>query len=70
METKVERRKMEWMNQLYIYIWKCQNETPCIAILNKQMCGFYFFAETKNKKVKQDLSGDGTSGRGADVRKG
>jgi hypothetical protein len=38
----------------YIYTWKCLNETPCIAILNKQKC---LSLKTENRKVKQVLSG-------------
>jgi hypothetical protein len=44
------------MNQFglqYIYTWKCHNETPCIAILNKQKC---LFSKAEDKKVKQVLS--------------
>jgi hypothetical protein len=35
---------MEGMNQfrtIYIHTWKCHNETPCVAILNKQKCLFF-----------------------------
>jgi hypothetical protein len=28
---------------MYISTWKCRRETPCIAILNKQKCHFFFF---------------------------
>jgi hypothetical protein len=49
------------------YTWKCHNETPVIAILNTQKC---ICSKTKNRKVKQDLSGVGTSRRGEDIRKG
>jgi hypothetical protein len=51
----VERRKIEWMNQfmlLYIYIWKSHNETPCLAMLNKQK----YFKKMENRKIKQILS--------------
>jgi hypothetical protein len=43
MRTKVERRKMQRMNQFmiqYIYIWNCHDEALCIAILNKK-CLFF-----------------------------
>jgi hypothetical protein len=44
------------MNQFrIIYIWKCHNETPCTAILNKQK---HHFSKTKNRKVKQVLPKD------------
>jgi hypothetical protein len=36
------------------------NETPCIAILNKQRC---LFSKMENRKVKQVLPRVGTSGR-------
>jgi hypothetical protein len=49
-----------------MYTWKCHNETPYIAILNKQK---FLFSKTKEKKLKQVL-GVGTSGRGKDIRKG
>jgi hypothetical protein len=40
------------MNQFrIIYIWKYHNETPCIAILNKQKC--LFFPKTEGRKLKQ-----------------
>jgi hypothetical protein len=32
-----------------MYIWKCLNKTPCIAILYKQKC--IFLSKTENKKV-------------------
>jgi hypothetical protein len=50
----VERRKIGQMNQfglLYIYTWKCHNETPCIVILNKQKC--LFLQKNKKRKAKQ-----------------
>jgi hypothetical protein len=56
MRTKVERRKMEGINQFriqYIYTRKCHNETLCIATLNKQKV---FFSKIEYKKVKQSLS--------------
>jgi hypothetical protein len=46
------------MNQFglqYIYTRKCLNETPCIAILNKQKN--FFFSKLGNRKLKQVLSG-------------
>jgi hypothetical protein len=39
----------------FMYTWKRHNETPCIAILNKQK--YLFFKKTENRKVKQVLSG-------------
>jgi hypothetical protein len=40
----------------YIFTWKCHKETPCVAILNKQI--YHFFSSTKleNKRVEQVLS--------------
>jgi hypothetical protein len=46
--TKVERRKMEGMNQFgiqYIYTWKCRNETLCVDLKNS-------FFQKQNRKVK------------------
>jgi hypothetical protein len=35
--TKVEMRKIDGMKQfrLQLHTWECHNETPCIAIVNK-----------------------------------
>jgi hypothetical protein len=56
--------------EIYIYIWKCHDKAPCVAILNKQKCHF-FKKKSENKKVKQLLSGeDGTSRREEEVGKG
>jgi RNase P subunit RPR2 len=60
--TKVERRKIEEMNQIglsYIYTWKYHKEIPCVAILNKQKCHFFLlsFAKLENKMVEQVLPG-------------
>jgi hypothetical protein len=63
--TKVERRKIEQMNQISynIYAWKCHKETPCVAILNKQK--FIFLNKINNRKAKHALSGgSGTAGSG------
>jgi hypothetical protein len=49
---------MEGMNQFRIkcvYTWKCHNEIPCVAILNKQKCGAFF--KNGGWKVKQVLPG-------------
>jgi hypothetical protein len=56
---KVERRKIEGMNQIrlhYIYTWKFHKETPCLAILNKN-CIFYF-TKLENRKPEQVLGGE------------
>jgi hypothetical protein len=48
------------MNQfelLYIYIWKCHDKTPCIAILNQQKC--HFFTKTEKRKTEQGYRWDG-----------
>jgi hypothetical protein len=42
------------------------NEIPCVAILTKQKC---LFSKTKNRKVRQDLSGGWYRGRREDIRK-
>jgi hypothetical protein len=42
------------------------NETPCVAILNKQK---YLFSKTKDKKVKEVLSGCWYHTRGEDIGK-
>jgi hypothetical protein len=34
-----------------MYMWKCHNETPCIAILNKQKCLFLKNREQEGKTV-------------------
>jgi hypothetical protein len=43
-----------------------KTETPCITIINKNV----FFSKVENRKVKQFLSGNGTSRRRQDIRKG
>jgi hypothetical protein len=46
---------MEGMNQFgssYIYTWKCHNENPCIATLNKQK---YLFFKTGGQEGKTDV---------------
>jgi hypothetical protein len=53
--TKVERSKIEEMNQFvfyFIYIWKCHKETPCVAILNKQNVIFFSFTKSKNRRME------------------
>jgi hypothetical protein len=40
---------------IYIHIWKCHSETPCITIINIQRC---LFKKTKDRKVKQVLFGE------------
>jgi hypothetical protein len=44
---------MKQFGQQYMYTWTDHNETPCIAILNKQK---YFFSKTESRKIKQVLS--------------
>jgi hypothetical protein len=56
---------MEGINQFWL--WKCHNQTPHLAILNKQKC---LFSKTEKRKVKQVMSGVDTSGWGEDIRKG
>jgi hypothetical protein len=67
--TEIEkRRKIKRMNKfgllyihIYIYIhthtWRCHNEIPCIASVNKQKYRC-FFTKAENKKAKWVLSGD------------
>jgi hypothetical protein len=51
---KVERRKMEEDEQvwviLYIYTWKCYNETPYVPMLNKNV--IFLFTKLENRKVE------------------
>jgi hypothetical protein len=61
---KVERRKIEGMNQLKfycIYTWKCHNETPCIAILKNKNA---FFKKQRTGRENRSCLGIGTSWRG------
>jgi hypothetical protein len=69
---KVERSKIKGMNEFrlqYIYTWKCHNETPCKAILNKQKCNFFYKNREREGKTSP-VWGAGTSGREEDIRKG
>jgi hypothetical protein len=70
-ETKVERRKIEQINQFgisHIYTWKRYNETPCIAILKKQK--WHFFYKNREQESKAGpLWEVVTSGMGEDIRK-
>jgi hypothetical protein len=48
-------------------------EIPCVTILNKQNCHFFFlsFAKLENRRVEQALPGEvDTSGRVEEVGKG
>jgi hypothetical protein len=53
---------------IYLDIWKCHKEAPCIAILDQQKCQF-FKKKIENRRAEQVLSG-GTSGRVRMWRKG
>jgi hypothetical protein len=69
MSTNVER-KMEALKQFglyYIDSWKCHNETPCIAILNKQK---YLFSKMKDMRENSSCLRVCSSERGEDIRKG
>jgi hypothetical protein len=59
--TKVERRKIEKMNQTglyYIYTWTCHKEIPYKTILCKNVISFFLsFAKLGNRKVEQLLFG-------------
>jgi hypothetical protein len=48
----------------YIYTWKYQKETPCVAILNKQECLFSFFY-----KIREQEGGTGP-GKGENAIRG
>jgi hypothetical protein len=48
------------MNQFrlwYIYTWKCHKKSPCVAILNKQKCGFFFIYKIKGEQNRSCLVG-------------
>jgi hypothetical protein len=63
-------RKTERINQfrlLYIYTWKCQNETPCLAILNKQKISF--FSKTKNRSQNRYYLGGKYQSKGGGHKK-
>jgi hypothetical protein len=40
------------MEYIYIYTWKCHNESPCVAVWNKQKCHFFFFYKIRERKEK------------------
>jgi hypothetical protein len=49
----VEGRKIEDMKQfglLYLYILKCHEKTPCIAILKKAKLSFFFFYQIRKQE--------------------
>jgi hypothetical protein len=72
--NKVERRKIEEMNQFrfYIYIWKCHKKILCVAILNKQKCHFFSFTKSVTRRPEQGpvCRTVDTSGSGEKVEKG
>jgi hypothetical protein len=56
---------------LYLYTWKCHNETPCITVWNKQKCLFFFFLQKQRTRQKNVLSVRIDSSEiGGDIRKG
>jgi hypothetical protein len=58
-QLRLKGEKIDEMNQFglyYICTWKCYNETPYIAIPNKQKF-FFFFWKAENRRGKQALSG-------------
>jgi hypothetical protein len=70
----VEGRKIEDMKQfglLYLYILKCHEKTPCIAILKKAKLSFFFFLPNqKTGGQNRFCLGVGTSGRREEMWKG
>jgi hypothetical protein len=42
---------------VYIYAWKCLKEAPCVAILNKQKCGFFSYTKLEKRRIEQVLQG-------------
>jgi hypothetical protein len=71
--TSIERRKIEGMNQFklkYIHTLKCHNETPCIAILNKQKFHFLFYKNGEQEGKTGPVWRAGNIVRGEDIRKG
>jgi hypothetical protein len=58
---------MNWFGIKDMYTWKCYNETLCVAILNKQKC---LLSKTKDRKVKQVLSGCRYSVMREEIRNG
>jgi ferredoxin-like protein FixX len=58
---------MRLLGILYIYTWKCHNETPCIDILNKQKC---LSSKMKDRQIKQVLPSDCNQWRVDNMRKG
>jgi hypothetical protein len=73
-ETKVEgtKREVKQFRLYYIYTWKCHKETPCVAILNKQKCLFFFFIYKIKEQESRTGSSLGVSASGSmeEVRKG
>jgi hypothetical protein len=54
-------------------MWKCHEEIPCIVILNKQECHFFFFLKIRGQEGGTGFvrgGGVDTSGRGEGVGKG
>jgi hypothetical protein len=49
-----------------MYMEKSQGNSLCGCLKQTKI----FFSKTEDRKVKQVLSGFGTSGRGEDIRKG
>jgi hypothetical protein len=41
------------MNQI-IYSWTCHKETPCVAILRRQKCHFFFLSFTKLENIRAE----------------
>jgi hypothetical protein len=49
-----ERRKIEGMNPFrlkHVYMWKCHNEPPRIAILKKKKCQFLYYKNRHEGKT-------------------
>jgi hypothetical protein len=58
--------------QVILHIYKAvPQDTPSVAILNKQKCHFFYFTKWETRRAEQVLSVVvGTSGRGKEVEKG
>jgi hypothetical protein len=54
---------------IYLYTWKCHEETSCVPILNKQKCHFFFYKIKEQECGTGPALGFGTSGREEEVGK-
>jgi hypothetical protein len=42
-----------------MYAWRCQKETLCVAVLNKQKYNFFSFTKSESLRVEQVPPGKG-----------